>query len=143
MISLMVIALLPAQETVDLKREEGRVVASHQGKPIATYVCNDKTILRPYFAHVLGPSGTPLTRAHPPAPGKDATDHATMHPGIWLGFGDLGGGDFWRNKGRVEHVRFASEPAGGSFTVVNRYVAGDRTVCEETCRVTFQSRPAG
>jgi hypothetical protein len=33
-----------------------------------------------------------------------------MHPGIWLGFGDINQEDFWRNKGRIEHVRFSTEP---------------------------------
>jgi len=33
-----------------------------------------------------------------------------MHPGVWLGFGDINQEDFWRNKGRIEHVRFSTEP---------------------------------
>src|SRR4030095_9484295 len=37
-------------------------------------------------------------------------DHNTMHPGIWLGFGDISGTDFWRNKGRIEHERFMETP---------------------------------
>jgi len=47
---------------------------------------------------------------HPPRAGKDSTDHDRMHPGIWLGFGDVSGVDFWRNRGRMEHVRFAEPP---------------------------------
>ena len=33
-----------------------------------------------------------------------------MHCGIWLGFGDIDGHDFWRNKARIRHRRFLSEP---------------------------------
>jgi hypothetical protein len=33
-----------------------------------------------------------------------------MHPGLWLGFGALGGSDFWRNKGVMEHVGFVVRP---------------------------------
>lgn len=33
-----------------------------------------------------------------------------MHPGLWLGFGDLSGVDFWRNKGSMEHLHFVDEP---------------------------------
>jgi hypothetical protein len=33
-----------------------------------------------------------------------------MHPGIWLGFGDISGQDFWRNKAAMEHVRFVAPP---------------------------------
>ena len=32
---------------------------------------------------------------------QDLDDHPTMHPGLWLAFGDINGADFWRNKGRV------------------------------------------
>jgi hypothetical protein len=108
-------------------------------RPAASYVFKDARILRPYFAHVRAPGGIPVTRAHPPRPGVDAEDHAEMHPGIWLAFGSLGGADFWRNRGRVEHARFVEAPEGGDgegrFAVVNRYLDGDRLVCEEECRV--------
>jgi hypothetical protein len=51
-----------------------------------------------------------VTRNHPPIPGVDPDDHADMHCGIWLGFGDIDGHDFWRNKARIRHRRFLSEP---------------------------------
>jgi hypothetical protein len=118
------------------------------GQVVANYVFGDARTLRPYFDQVKTPGGIPVTRNHPPVPGKDAADHADMHPGIWLAFGDLGGNDFWRNKGpRVEHERFAEEPTDGDgrgvFAVVNRYVAGDRVLCHETTRYTFVARPGG
>lgn len=72
------------------------------GKPLATFSQGDKTIRRPYFANLRSPKGTLLTRTHPPLPDRDATDHATMHPGLWLGFGDISGEDFWRNKAEME-----------------------------------------
>ena len=106
-------------------------------------------MLRPYFTHVYAPGAVPVTRRFPPVEGTDPTDHATMHPGLWLAFGDINGADFWRNKGRVEHERFVEPPTGGpgrgSFVVRNRYVArpGEPPVCFETCRVTILSRPAG
>lgn len=113
---------------------------------LATYYFADSKTLRPYLAHVRAPGGTQVTRNHPPVAGVDATDHDTMHPGIWLAFGDLGGADFWRNKGRVEHAKFVEEPraAGdhGEFTVKNRYLDGDRLVCEELCRIVVDVRPA-
>ena len=67
-------------------------------------------ILRPYFCNVHAPGGIQVTRNHPPVAGQDATDHDTMHPGLWLAFGDINGQDFWRNKGRIEHVRFTEPP---------------------------------
>jgi hypothetical protein len=56
------------------------------------------------------PDGTQVTRTHPPVEGVDATDHADMHPGIWLAFGDINGEDFWRNKGTIRHDKFTKTP---------------------------------
>jgi hypothetical protein len=64
-----------------------------------------------------------------------------MHPGLWLAFGDLNGVDFWRNKGRIEHVRFVHEPEtdaeGVSFVVEDRYLA---PTGEEVCRGVSEFR---
>lgn len=118
------------------------------GRPVATYVYRDPKITRPYFAHLRAPNGLAVTRNHPPVEGVDATDHAEMHPGLWLAFGDLGGADSWRNKARVEHQAFLVEPEGGPgagrFTVVNRYRSADGAViAREVCRYDVRARPAG
>lgn len=94
-----------------LEQREDRLVITDGAAPVAEYVFADERILRPYFANVHAPGGIPLTRTHPPDPDKDATDHADMHPGIWIGFGDVSGNDFWRNKARIVHERFVLEPA--------------------------------
>jgi hypothetical protein len=126
----------------------GRVEVSIAGEVVATYVDNDSKTLRPYFEHLKTPSGIQVTRTHPPVTGKDAIDHADMHPGLWLAFGDIAGNDFWRNNGpRVVHERFVENPTGGNgrggFTVENRYVVGDQTLCRETTRYVFLTRPNG
>jgi len=59
------------------------------GNLFATYVFRDKKTLRPYFINVHSSSGIQVTRHHPPRPGKDSTDHAELHPGVWLAFGDI------------------------------------------------------
>lgn len=122
--------------------QPGQIALVHDGKPVLTYVDSDEKTLRPYFSHAHAPDGRQLTRHHPPREGIDATDHATMHPGIWLAFGDLGGADFWRNKGRVELAEFVDKPAatneGVKWKVKNRYVSGDRAVCHETAEHTVR-----
>ena len=87
-----------------------RLVITHGARPVAHFVFKDAAILRPYFAHVHTPDGIQVTRNHPPVAGKDAMDHDTMHPGIWLAFGDISGNDFWRNKAVVRHERFSAAP---------------------------------
>lgn len=142
-------ALADDRPRVAFVREGDQLRIDVGGEPMATYVLRDETVLRPYFAQVHAPGGARVTRRFPPVEGKDPTDHATMHPGLWMAFGDINGVDFWRNKGRVEHERFVVTPAGGAgkgtFTVRNLYLSGPAAtpVCVETCRVTILARAAG
>jgi hypothetical protein len=133
-----------AEPSIGFVRTDGSLAIQVDGRPLATYVWVDPDILRPYFARLHAPDGTQVTRNLPPLAG-DATDHATMHPGLSLAFGDLSGGDFWRNKGRVA-VELAQEPiaqAGeASFAVRNRYLMGDNLICNELCRVGIRVQPA-
>ncbi|MBC8872260.1 MAG: sulfatase-like hydrolase/transferase, partial [Planctomycetes bacterium] len=133
---------------VGFRTKPGELVLTVSDEPVATYVFSDEQIRRPYFAHVKSPGGIQVTRNHPPVIGKDRKDHATMHPGIWMAFGDLDGEDFWRNKGRVVQDGFIAEPSGepgkGTFTVKNRYErASGEVVCHEERRITMLVRPEG
>lgn len=143
---IVLVAPAPADHPhVQFKRTADRVVLRIDGRPLATYVFRDAKILRPYLMDVHAPSGVRVTRNQPPVAGQDATDHETMHPGIWLAFGDLSGVDFWRNQGRVEHVEFVAAPRevpqGGEFVVRNRYVGPDGPLCDEVCKISVWARP--
>jgi len=85
----------------DLDRTLTEYKFAHKGKPVARYRWKDGDTRRPFFFHLHAPDGSQVTRNHPPIAGKDATDHDTMHPGLWLSFGDVNGQDYWRNKARV------------------------------------------
>lgn len=135
---------------VGFKAGKGKLLVTIGGKPVATYVYADRRIPRPYFTHVRAPGGIQVTRNHPPVKGKDPTDHAAYHPGIWMAFGDINGSDYWRNKARVRHKAFLEKPRGGpgqgSFVVRNDFLAsryGKRLHGYEVCRYTFLVRPAG
>lgn len=132
---------------VSFERGPDRLAIRVDGRPFAVYIWNDPAIRRPFFAHVRSPGGVPITRNHPPIEGRDATDHATMHPGVWLAFGDINGTDFWRNVGVVEQAGFVEEPRldpdGGRFAVRNRYLADGRLVCEELRRIRIRTTPRG
>ena len=95
----------------------------------ARYSFKDEKCKRPFFYNVQAPDGTLLTRSYPPVEGVDATDHASMHGGIWLAFGDVSGEDFWRNRGRVEHKEFlelGNEKEGVlRFRTRSRFVTSD------------------
>lgn len=119
-----------------------RLVIAWSGQPVAEFVFRDERILRPYFANVHAPGGIKATRNHPPIGGVDALDHDTMHPGIWLAFGDINGADFWRNKGRIDLVRFSEPPAVQNgrltFSTESRLRMPDgRPLCTLTNRLTL------
>jgi hypothetical protein len=151
------IALIPnaasavsAEVRVAFVEGQGRLAIVIDGLPVAVYCYEDSQIPRPYFAHVRAPSGIQVTRHHPPIEGQDRVDHGTLHPGIWMAFGDISGRDYWRLSARVRHAEFTEQPAGGpgsgSFTVRNQYLDRENetgVVCEELARYTFMARPAG
>ncbi|MEX2027033.1 MAG: DUF6807 family protein, partial [Pirellulaceae bacterium] len=128
-------AVLGGEDPLHALVEKQQLVITRGSQPLARYVFQDETVLRPYFTAVHALGGTEITRRHPPREGIDAADHPTMHPGIWLAFGDLGGADFWRNKGRVEHERLTTAPevkeGALRFAVRNRYLDRERLVCHE------------
>jgi hypothetical protein len=115
-----------------------RLTISHDGKPVGEFVFHDEKIRRPFFANLYAPNGARVTRPNPPVAGADAVDHDTMHPGIWLAFGDLNGQDFWRNKGTIEHIKFSSAPQVSEkqvrFSTQSRVVGSDaKELAQLTC----------
>jgi len=137
----------PQVPAVSFAQADNSLSVAIGGQTVAEYVIRDEQILRPYFRHLRTLSGKQVTRNSPPMKPGDLDDHATMHPGLWLAFGDLGGADFWRNKGRVQHQQFVGSPQGGdgvgSFSVRNAYVDSGQTICTEDCLVNFIARPHG
>jgi hypothetical protein len=134
---------------VAFAEQPGKVLITLGGRPLATYVYADPRILRPYLAHVRAPGGIQVTRNHPPVKGKDPADHATMHPGIWMAFGDINGHDFWRNKAKVKNFSVRTQSTGpghGILRVNQSYHAQDSPkvgLGTEVCILTLLVRPAG
>ena len=128
--------------------EQDRLRISLGGQPIVDFVFHDENILRPYFANARLANGMQVTRNHPPIDGEDAVDHHEMHPGIWLGFGDLSGQDFWRNKAPIEHVRFVNPPTlvDGRLefsTECRLKTSNGSPLCLLTNDITLTARPSG
>ncbi len=146
-LTMLTSGVTAAEHRVTFQSLEDALLVRVDDRPLATYVYRDPEILRPYLKDVRAPGGVQVTRHHPPRENVDPVDHATMHPGLWLAFGDLGGADFWRNKATVAHGGFVQAPQAegdkGTFTVRNRYMAEGAAICEEVCTYTFQVRSAG
>ena len=127
---------------VQFQKTEGSLEIRVAGQPFATYVWDDPKTTRPYFKNVFAPGGIQVTRNHPPQPG-DIADHETFHPGIWWGFGDVGGHDYWRMKAKIIGGNFIEEPNGGgnqgTFAVRSRMLTteGNATFGEQISRYTI------
>ena len=123
---------------------DDRMVITDDGRPVASYVFKDAETFRPHLQNLHAPSGTQISRTHPPAAGEP-NDHATMHPGAWFAFGSVNGEDFWRNKARIEHERFVEAPAvkNGilSFATANRLIStAGQPIASQILRVSIARR---
>lgn len=122
----LVVTATPSAAQLRFETKADGLAITNGAVKVVEYIHTDPQILRPHFTRAHSPSGLLLTRANPPVAGVDAVDHPTMHPGIWLAWGDINGEDFWRNKGRIEHVRYVDQPKIEderlSFSTENRLV---------------------
>ncbi len=149
MIGILAGSNVAADPTIRFAMEERQVRIYIGDQEVADYVFADSNIARPYFAHVKTLSGKQVSRNHPPREGVDKMDHANLHPGIWLSFGDINGHDYWRLKAKTKHVRFLEPPlvvaASGKFKVLNHYLAtdSDAVVCSEECEVHVRNVDGG
>jgi hypothetical protein len=71
-----------------------------------------------------------------------------MHPGLWLGLGDIDGEDFWRNKARMRHVKFIEEPIAKdgrlTFATECRLLSSKgEPLCQLVNRFALVPRPIG
>ena len=137
------------KEGFDFVTRAGELEIFLDGKSLATYVWSDPKTTRPYFKQIKTLDGeTQVTRNHPPQEG-DFDDHGTYHPGIWWGFGDVGGNDYWRMKAKIVGGQFIEEPVAtadqASFAVRNKLLRNgdDETFCEQVCRYQFHKRDNG
>lgn len=134
---------------VSFEKKDGHLQINVDGQLFAYYVWDDPATTRPYFKEIHAAGGeVQITRDHPPGKG-DFDDHPTYHPGLWWGFGDVGGNDYWRMKARIIGGDFIGEPIGGEdrgfFAVRNRLLANgtDETFCEQISHYVILQRPQG
>lgn len=106
---------------------------------------------RPVLWPLIGPTGKSMLRSWPIGPElpEEETDHS-HHRGLWFGYDQLDGIDFWHNpgpgrsganRGRIVHREFvqtSSEGSSGSLTTRNDYLnqAGD-FVCSDERELHF------
>jgi putative membrane-bound dehydrogenase-like protein len=89
---------------------EGRVEVMRGETVAAEFHFGHAVVKRPFFANLRVAGGIAVTRGFPPVEGREPVDHGDMHPGVWLGFGDVSGEDYWRNRAVIRHDRFVEGP---------------------------------
>ncbi|MFO0883326.1 MAG: DUF6807 family protein [Pirellulales bacterium] len=137
-----------APPTFSVKQQKGHLQIQSGENVIGDYVYQDPKILRPHFRNVFAPGNLQVTRHQPPREGQDATDHADMHPGIWLAFGDISGHDFWRNQGKIQHEKFTKEPTAKNgalhFATESTFLTKDaQTLAKQKSQFQLQHAPNG
>ena len=143
-------AALPAAPSsgaaLTAEKKPDRLILKHGDQPVGEFVFADTSTLRPFFANLRAPGGIPVTRTWPPVAGVDPMDHADMHPGVWLAFGDISGQDFWRNKATIQHESFVTAPMWKEdhleFATQSSLIASDGTPMA-AMRCDFTLAPGG
>ncbi|MGC6550801.1 MAG: PVC-type heme-binding CxxCH protein [Rubripirellula sp.] len=141
-----------------LKDTEDSLEIHLRKQKIATYLKRHDQLTRRALVNVTTPSGIQVTRNFPPRlpedldpgyKGEAGMIHPVMHPGIWLGFGDVSGNDYWRLQSRVAFNGYHQPPEAdrnhASFTAINRFLdKGEQTeVCQELTHYRFEIIPQG
>jgi hypothetical protein len=139
-VALGLAGVCSSAEAADVTAEKSAagVVIKIDGKLFTEYVTdfNGTPILWP----VNGPTGQPVTRAHPMAEGSKAErkDHV-HHRSLWFTHGDVNGLSFW-HVDTIKHREFLKIESGATARVVtvNDWIDGDgKKVCEDQRCLTF------
>jgi hypothetical protein len=136
------------RSSFSVEQSNDRLVIKLNGKEFGSFVFRDAEVRRPYFCNLHSSTGVKVTRNHPPIEGQDQVDHATMHPGVWLAFGDINGFDFWRNKASIQHVDFSKKPSvsqSGVYWATNSLLKdpSDKSIGNVSMHFNIDSVPTG
>jgi hypothetical protein len=112
-----------ASAQVQMKKTDGGVEVTLDGKPFTTYVF--KSGVKPILWPVIGPTGKEMTRAWPMRTGEagEKTDHPHQRS-FWFDHGNVNGVDFWaesaKSQGTIEHKELVKAEGGSIGTIVTK-----------------------
>lgn len=130
----LLVAAAARAEQVDVKKIDGGVEVTLDGKPFTTYLFQSG--VKPILWPVIGPTGKEMTRAWPMREGNpdEKTDHVHQRS-FWFTHGEVNGVDFWaetakEKQGRQVHKELVKAEGGKTGLVVTRndWVGPDGTV---------------
>lgn len=141
-------ASVPEDQGVELKKTEAGLEIHIDGELFTTYVVGN---YKPYWWPMIGPTGTPITRAYPMKFGVkgESPDHH-HHRSFWFTHGSVNGTDFWSETpaaGKTVHREFNKTTSGPVFgemvTTVDWLDRKGTKVCEDVRRMRVYRFPDG
>ena len=126
---------------VTAERSERGVVVKIDGRFFTEYLVDAglEPKLGPILWPIIGPTGEPITRAHPMAEGPNERKDHPHHRSLWFNHGDVNGLSFWHEQ-RIRHREFVRVESGQRAVIVTRndWVAPDgQRVCEDLRELAF------
>jgi len=131
-------SLVGAAEITTQRTDRG-VIVKIDGELFTEYLVRSgkKPILWP----VIGPTGKPVTRAHPMGEGPGEKKDHVHHRSIWFTHGDVNGVSFWhegKNTGTIAHREFVEVDARAAIATRNDWLGPDgKKICEDLRKLTF------
>jgi hypothetical protein len=138
---------------VALERNDNNVKILVNGKLFTEYLSDQAT--KPYYYPVFGPTGAPITRAHPMKKVAGETQDHNHQRSFWFTHGNVNGYDFWAsdplnppktNYGTIKETAKKSLVAGpvlGRIRTTDDWVGPDgKRVCEDERVVTIYNTPS-
>ncbi len=115
---------LPGAPFVSVRPDQGELCIEVDGEPFTRYRWQQAP--RPCFWPVLGPGGTPVTRAFPLGEQAGGSKDHPHHVSLWCTHGAVDGLDFWAGKGTAlvhgEPEELQSGPGVAGFSVATRWI---------------------
>jgi hypothetical protein len=149
LVLFLIAAPLAAQ--VALKKEEGRIAVTIDGKPFTTFYYSGEDVPKPYLHPLLTATGKRITRVYPMENIDGETKDHPHHRGLWFTHGEVNEWDFWANEkvyaakrknlGVIDFVKLVKAEGGkqkGEIVSVHLWKAPDGTpLLEENRTMTF------
>jgi len=140
-VGLILVSTCAGAAEITAEKGETGVVVQIDGQPFTTYVFDSgqKPELGPILWPILGPTGKPVTRAHPMAEGPNERQDHPHHRSLWFNHGDVNGLSFWHVE-TIRHREFIKVESGPEAVIATRndwIGPDDKRVCEDQRTLTF------
>jgi len=129
-----------AAEVTAEPSEKGAVVKI-DGQLFTEYVVDAglEPKLGPILWPIIGPTGKPVTRAHPMAEGPNERKDHPHHRSLWFNHGDVNGLSFWHLE-TIRHREFVKMESGRQAVIITRndwLAPNGQRVCEDERKLIF------